>query len=164
MLEGIVGLLAFILPAYVANSTPVIFGGGTPMDFGGKSWDGKRCLGNGKTWRGFAAGLAFGALTGIAEARLLGDPAYVPLGFLLAFGALSGDTFGSFFKRRLGMDRGHPTFIVDQMPFLAVALLMASPLYFPSWDMVALLAVATYFLHASTNLIANKVGLKKVPW
>jgi len=164
MLEPLLQLLLFILPAYMANSTPVIFGGGTPMDFGGKAWDGKRCLGDGKTWRGFAAGMAFGTLTGICESSLFGNPSYTYLGFLLAFGALTGDTFGSFFKRRLGMDRGHPTFLVDQLPFFAVALAIASPIYLPSWEGIMVLAVATYFLHAGTNLAANRLGLKKVPW
>ena len=84
-------LLIFILPAYIANSTPVIFGGGTPMDFGRKAWDRKRCLGDGKTWRGFIAGIAMGTLAGAAIAGLLGNNFYVWLGFLLSFGALAGD-------------------------------------------------------------------------
>ena len=47
----------FILPAYVANASAKLIGGGIPVDFG-KTWkDGKRILGDGKTWRG----LLFGA-------------------------------------------------------------------------------------------------------
>jgi len=61
-----------MLPALIPNSAAVLFGGGGPMDLG-KSWRGKRVLGDGKTWRGFfggsLAGAAFGLLQiGIAEA------------------------------------------------------------------------------------------------
>jgi len=164
VIEALVQLLLFILPAYIANSTPVIFGGGTPMDFGKNAWDGRRCLGDGKTWRGFIAGIAFGTLTGIAEASLLQDDSFILLGFLLSYGALTGDLVGSFLKRRLGMERGQPTFIIDQLPFLVFALAMAYPVRFPGWAESAFLAVLTYFLHVSTNYLANKVGLKKVPW
>ena len=51
-LEIILQALWLILPAYVANASAVLVGGGTPVDFG-KNWrDGKRILGDGKTWRG----------------------------------------------------------------------------------------------------------------
>ena len=43
--------LLYILPAYVANGAPVIFGGGTPLDFGRKL-GGKPIFGNHKTIRG----------------------------------------------------------------------------------------------------------------
>src|SRR2546427_13302198 len=48
----------FLLPAYVANPMAVVSGGGTPMDFGRTLRDGRRLLGDGKTWRGFAGGRA----------------------------------------------------------------------------------------------------------
>lgn len=41
-------LLLFILPAYIANATPVLFGGGMPVDFRRKFIDGERLLGDGK--------------------------------------------------------------------------------------------------------------------
>ena len=51
--EIILQALWLILPAYVANASAVLVGGGTPVD-SGKNWkDGKRILGDGKTWRGF---------------------------------------------------------------------------------------------------------------
>src|SRR5437867_4461168 len=56
----------FLLPAYVANPMAVVFGGGTPMDFGRSMRDGRRVLGDGKTWRGFAGGIASGFVLGVA--------------------------------------------------------------------------------------------------
>ena len=40
----------FMLPAYVANPTAVVFGGGRPIDAGRVLRDGRRFLGDGKTW------------------------------------------------------------------------------------------------------------------
>jgi CDP-2,3-bis-(O-geranylgeranyl)-sn-glycerol synthase len=164
MLEYLLSLFAFILPAYVANSTPVIFGGGTPVDFGKNAWDGRRTLGDGKTWRGFVAGLAFGTLAGIAEYGLTGNASFIAAGFLLSYGTLCGDLAGSFMKRRLSISRGKPAFLLDQLPFLAFALFMAYPVHPVSLQDAAVLAVATYVLHAASNVAANRAGLKSVPW
>ena len=43
------------------------------------------------------------------------------IGFLLGFGALLGDALGSFIKRRMGIGRGKPAPILDQIDFLIVA-------------------------------------------
>ena len=163
-MEDALWLILFILPAYFANSSPVIFGGGAPMDFGRKAWDGKRCLGDGKTWRGFVAGVGIGTLAGLSLSNIFGDPRFAILGFALSFGALSGDALGSFLKRRLGMKRGSPMFAMDQLPFLFVALAFGSMVYLPSLEGLAFLTLLTYLLHVSTNFLANRVGLKKVPW
>lgn len=164
MLENPLQLLLFVLPAYFANSTPVLFGGGAPVDLGRNAWDGRRIFGDGKTWKGLLAGMVCGSLVGIAEALLLNDSRYYLLGFLLSLGAMAGDLFGSFLKRRMGLERGHPLFVVDQLPFLLFALAFASPVYLPSPEGILLLAVLTYLLHVATNFAANRLGLKKVPW
>ena len=46
----------FALPTFLANTTPLIFGGGIPMDFRKNWFDKKRILGDNKTIRGFVAG------------------------------------------------------------------------------------------------------------
>ncbi len=51
LLETIVIAFWAMLPAYVPNNAAVLAGGGRPID-GGRTWDGKRVLGDGKTWRG----------------------------------------------------------------------------------------------------------------
>ena len=56
----IVEALKFIFPAYCANGTPVLAGGGTKMDFGRNFVDGKRIFGNNKTFRGFFFGWGVG--------------------------------------------------------------------------------------------------------
>ena len=64
--------LAFwsLLPAHAANPLAVVFGGGTPMDFGRSLRDGKRILGDGKTWRGFVGGAASGFVLGLVCFRI----------------------------------------------------------------------------------------------
>src|SRR3970040_1033567 len=64
-LEEIALAFWFLLPAYAANPVAVVFGGGTPIDFGRSLRDGHRVLGDGKTWRGLAGGVASGLLLGI---------------------------------------------------------------------------------------------------
>ncbi|NYZ79446.1 CDP-2,3-bis-(O-geranylgeranyl)-sn-glycerol synthase [Candidatus Micrarchaeota archaeon] len=172
---NLVQALLFILPAYIANATPVIFGGGMPVDFRRKFKDGERILGDGKTWRGLLAGLCFGSLTGLVEAQLYssamlqGVPGmnFLPLGFALSLGTMLGDLTGSFIKRRMRIKRGHPSLILDQLSFLLFALLFSVPFApsgFFALDSLVFLVVLTYLLHVLTNIFANRLGLKKVPW
>src|SRR3989454_11668937 len=58
--------LWFFLPAYVANPMAVVFGGGTPIDFGRTLRDGERLFGDGKTWRGLVGGTLAGGPPGVA--------------------------------------------------------------------------------------------------
>src|SRR5439155_16292119 len=64
-LAAIPHALWFFLPAYVANPMAVVFGGGTPIDFGRTLRDGERLFGDGKTWRGLVGGTLMGALLGL---------------------------------------------------------------------------------------------------
>jgi len=175
MYEDFLALIILIFPAYIANSTPVIFGGGASVDFKKNFSDGKRIFGDSKTWRGLFAGIIFGTLAGAIEDYLctVGSiqsslcTSYLKLGFLMAVGAMSGDLFGSFIKRRLGMPSGHPSIILDQLTFLFFALLLISPFLpdnFLTLTGLVFLVVITYILHTSTNFIANRLGLKEVPW
>ena len=47
----LLALLLFLIPIYIANSSPVILGGGIAIDLGEKFFDRKRILGKGKTVR-----------------------------------------------------------------------------------------------------------------
>ena len=113
-LQIIAGLILkaswLMLPAYLANPTAVVFGGGTPIDFG-KNWrDGRRIFGDGKTFRGLIGGTACGVSIGLIQMQVtslqyLGTFTLISI-FMLSFGALIGDMTKSFFKRRLGYERG----------------------------------------------------------
>lgn len=58
--------LLYVAPAYATNGSMVIFGrNGTPIDGGRNLWDGRRILGDGKTWQGTIGGIITGTLVGI---------------------------------------------------------------------------------------------------
>lgn len=164
----------FIFPAYIANASPVIFGGGTPIDFGRHYLDGQRFFGDGKTWRGFLGGVMAGILIGTLQGYIypslgLNSPVndltttnYIFRAFLLSFGALCGDLTGSFIKRRIKLKRGAPFPIVDQIGFLVLAFLFVALRFEVPLSYVLILFPLTLFLHLGTNIFAYLVGLKDV--
>ena len=161
--------LWYILPAYFANASPVVFKGKRPMDFGKKFIDGKRILGDGKTWRGFFGGLFTGILIGSIQYQIKPDfygsfSVALKLSVALSFGALLGDLIGSFVKRRIGMDRGYPAVGLDQWGFLVSALVLAYPIKTITTGQVLFLLVVTPFIHWGANVLAYKLKWKSVPW
>ncbi|MBS7616003.1 CDP-2,3-bis-(O-geranylgeranyl)-sn-glycerol synthase [Candidatus Bathyarchaeota archaeon] len=159
----IVEALKFIFPAYCANATPVIVGGGLPLDFGKKFYDGKPIFGKNKTFRGFFFGLAIGTIVGILEALYF--PGYpFTFGFILSLGALLGDLAGAFLKRRLGLASGELLPVVDQIDFVLGALVFALPLNILYLELALTVLVITPPLHVLTNVAAYKLGLKTNPW
>jgi len=149
----------------VANATPVVLGGGRPIDAGKKFTDGRPIFGAGKTVQGFLAGLVAGTFVGLLQGIAAGPlPDYLALGFLLALGALLGDLLGSFIKRRLDIKRGGAAPGLDQLSFVVVALLAASPLALPSWEIVLTIIIITLPIHLATNFGGYKLGLKSKPY
>ncbi|AMQ18666.1 CDP-2,3-bis-(O-geranylgeranyl)-sn-glycerol synthase [Thermococcus peptonophilus] len=159
----------YILPAYFANASPVLVGGGRPID-GGRVWrDGRRLLGDGKTRRGFIGGVLIGTLVGVVQYFI--TPGFygsletaVKLAFLLSFGALVGDLVGSFIKRRANLPRGYPAVGLDQLGFLISALAFAYPVKTLSSGQIIFLLVVSPFIHWGANYFAYKMGWKSVPW
>ncbi len=167
--------ILFILPSYFANSIPVVLGGGKPLDFGRKMKDGRRLFGDGKTMRGFFAGIFAGTLVGAVQGMLLPGTSfdiygsaqtYAIAGFLLGTGTMLGDLVGSFIKRRQGIKQGKPSWVMDQLMFLLFAFVFAYPVasHLLTLEAVIFLAVLTYFVHIAANMLAHRFGLKKVPW
>ena len=175
----VVGALWAMLPAYVPNNAAVLAGGGPRIDVG-RTWGGRRLLGDGKTWRGTAAGTVAGTLVALllnqvapVVERLLGFalPTFpLRVAFTLAFGAMLGDMTASFVKRRTGRERGAAFPGVDQLDFVVGALgltALAAPAWFAATfplPVLAVVLVATPVLHVVTNAIAYLLGLKAEPW
>ncbi len=171
------------LAAWIANATPVLGGGGKPIDGGRNFRDGRRILGKGKTVRGFAVGIFFGTLTGIVQflaapylrpllsqfVTITPEMDYVlsisvPVAFLLSLGALTGDVIGSFIKRRVNVKSGDPSPFLDQVGFIIMALIFAFPLMMPSPIFVMILILTTLGIHWLSNALGYLLGLKKNPW
>lgn len=186
--------LWLFLPAYLANMAPVFVGGGTPIDFG-RSWkDGRRILGDGKTWRGLLLGpVASTALVAVVllYARTLGPlsrwgftdwgglPWVLLFAYFLGLGALTGDAVESFFKRRMGKQRGEMWLGFDQLDFVVgawvfglLAGLLGLALGYGSnwflaeftWPRLLVIGLLTPALHLLVNWIGYKIGKKDVPW
>ena len=159
----IIQALKFIFPAYCANATPVLAGGGPKMDFGKNFVDGKRIFGNNKTFRGFLFGWVIGMLVGSVEFVVFPD---FPVLFivLIPLGALLGDLTGAFIKRRIGISPGGLLPIVDQVDFVVGALVFSIPLAIVSWELAVTVLLITPPIHLFTNFLAYKLKLKKHPW
>jgi len=172
MIDRALAALLYILPAYVSNGAPVLFGGGRDAIDAGRTLHGKPLLGSSKTWRGLLAGLALGTLTAGVLALLvppslslgLSSSQWALAGVLLSFGAQAGDLFGSFLKRRFGIPPSGPALFADQLFFLFLALSFAALIYVPSPEEIVFLAVATLLLHPAANRLAFFFRLKRVPW
>ena len=187
----VVGLWV-MLPAYLPNSFAAVFGGGKPIDGGKTMKDGRRILGDGKTWRGFFAGTALGLLVGLIEIFLLSKgfhffgislPGFSAAGIAgaldvsaviailsLATGALLGDMTFSFLKRRLGLKRGQALPLADQYDFLIGAFVLTAITSFGwltatlDWTTFIVIIIMTPVLHLGTNIIGYLIGVKNEPW
>lgn len=137
-------LLWLLVPAMVANMAPVIVARyhlleilNQPVD-GGRSWRGRRLLGDHKTIRGFLVGTVSAAGTGLIQHYIapfptlhFNTPLEYPLtafwfGAAIGFLALTGDSLKSFFKRRLHIRPGHSWPLFDQIDFVIPSLLIVA--------------------------------------
>ena len=177
MLGLIVDALWLMLPAYVPNSSAVLFAGKTPVDFGKTFVDGRRIFGPGKTFRGLIGGTIVGIavgllLQGIERSVHLGLPSFDPIYVVvtLSLGAMLGDLVKSFFKRRLGLARGRPLPLADQLDFVVGAWVLTY-IFFPDWfihnftlPVILIVLVLSPLIHLAVNLIGYKLGKKQEPW
>ena len=169
-------LIWLMLPAYLANMSPVIIArhlfpkSKTPMDFGLKFY-GKRLLGINKTWRGFLTGIVIAiivawlqGLAGLDWLNLYNYSNWLAWGFLLGFGALFGDAVKSFFKRRVGIKPGDRWMPFDQLDFVLGALLFGSIVYFPGWLNALYIVIISVIGHIITAHVAYYLRIRKVKW
>ena len=172
-----------MIPAYFANGSALVFGGGIPLDFGKYAWDGRRLIGDGCTWKGLIGGGLLGTIIGgilglLADWGIASELFNISasqiticsgsitqgllIGFLLGFGALIGDAIGSFIKRRLNFERGKPVPLLDQLDFVVVALLFVSLVINLSWQMIVIILFVSIFLHLGANIFAYAINIKDV--
>lgn len=182
-LTSIFYAIYLMIPAYFANGSALVFGGGTPIDFGKNAWDNRRIAGDGCTWRGLIGGGLLGTIVGgllglLADYGIASSLFYIIasqitfisgnflkgllIGFLLGFGALIGDVIGSFIKRRLNFERGKPVPLLDQLDFVVVSLLFVSFLIRLPWEVIVIIMVLSIFFHLGANIFAYAIKLKDV--
>ncbi len=167
--NALIGILyytfMYYLPAMTANATPVFIRRGRPIDARKTFVDGRRILGDGKTYEGFIVGTYFGITVILAYVIIAGTISYFYWGIPSVIGALLGDMLGSFIKRRLDIPRGGKAFLLDQLDFFfgaTIGIIIGGVLL----DIYVILCglIIIVALHVITNRIAYELKLKDVPW
>ncbi len=161
--------LVVVVAVMVANGSPVLLAGGTPLDMGRRWRDGRRILGDGKTFQGYLLGVLYGTSVGIFLSGLVLGPEnhtfLLPPVLVAVNGGLLGDIVAAFLKRRAGLERGAKAPLLDQLDFYAGSLIA---LYFAGYTcdpgVLVVMAIVILFLHRATNIAAYLLGLKDVPW
>jgi predicted CDP-diglyceride synthetase/phosphatidate cytidylyltransferase len=148
-----------------------------PLDLG-KSWRGRRILGDNKTWRG-ALFMVSGVV--IAAIALWQWPAYrhaLPddienaspalVGLLIGLGLVLGELPNSFVKRQLGIGPGRRASgfwgvaltLWDQIDFVPIIALLLLPIWqIPFEDLLLAIAVIGA-AHFAINLVAYAIGAR----
>lgn len=165
-------VLYFFLPGYIANMSPIVAKGlRLPLDIPVAA----HLLGAHKTYRGILAAI-IGAMLMLALQRALQDGGFFEgyrlldyrahslwfLAFLFGGGAMGGDMFKSFWKRRMGIPPGSPWPFFDQIDFVVGGLLAVGFVHVLPWQQILILILITPFLHVLTNVIGWLIGWKEV--
>ncbi len=170
MIELFLRILFIITPMYFANASALLFGGKIQLDFGKSFIDSKPVFGRGKTFEGTMGGILAGIAATLAVELLfwgqttIVSQQYLLLGILLTTGAVCGDIAASFLKRRIGKEKGAPVPLLDQLDFVAGALIFASPVFIPKIEELIIIIILTLIVHSLTNRLAFVLKIKNVPW
>lgn len=184
MIKEFIFALWFFLPAGVANASPIfaaklrlIREWDAPIDLG-RTFKGKRLLGDHKTWRGLAVGIIMSTLVLWLQQALVRhfgwaqsitshvDYKTLPtliLGPLFGFGALGGDAIESFFKRQLGRPPGNGWFPFDQTDYIIGGAIATLPFVSLSIEQYVLLLLIWLLVHIIASYIGFLAGLKERP-
>lgn len=175
-MSEVLAAFLFFLPAGIANMSPVFANRipvlnrwKTPIDLG-KSWHGKRLLGENKTWRGLVFGTFMAGLTALLI-RIFTNPSasldihatFVFAGALMGAGALIGDAVESFAKRQMNIAPGSAWFPFDQTDYIIGGLLIIYPIYHPSFRLMLAIGLLYFGLHLVSSYIGYLLGLKDKP-
>lgn len=187
VLIDLLRMVVILIPAMTANTFAPFIGGGVPVDMGASRRDGRRYLGDGKTWSGFIGGASLASALGLILMTALHFMGLSDLGnglwgpfpisvliiVSMAAGSLVGDMIGSFIKRALNRPRGKKTPLLDQWDYLIGTVIFILP--FHNWWYEALIADhawialilflgVAWLAHTIANLIGYWIGVKKEPW
>lgn len=167
-----------MLPAYFANMAPVmvkkinlfVF----PIDFD-KQINNKPILGKNKTFRGLVFGIIFAVIIAYLQFLLynveffknisfINYQNWLLFGFLMGFGALTGDLIKSFFKRRLEINPGEKFVPFDQTDFVIGALIFIMPIFNLTLKIFIASLLLSFLLHIIVNHIAFYLKIRNEKW
>ena len=167
-----------MMPGYFANMSPVIFRKINlfvyPIDFN-KKINNKPVLGKNKTFRGFVFGIAFAIAIAYLQSLLYpidffnklsftNYENWLLLGFLMGFGALTGDLAKSFFKRRVGIKPGSKFIPFDQIDFVIGSLLLSSIIFDLTSKIFIVSLLSSFVLDITVNHISFNLKIRDEAW
>lgn len=156
--------LQLLLLLVVANGTPILAAsvfkdwGAHPLDGGRLLADGRRLLGDSKTWRGF---LLAPLITGLV-ALALSLPASI--GVTVGVGAMLGDLLSSFCKRRLRMASSSMALGLDQIPEALLPLLLVAEQLNLSWSAIGWTIISFIVVELLISPIFFWLGIRNRPY
>lgn len=184
MINNILFVMWFFLPAGIANVVPVLVSKvpvlrnyDYPIDFGYR-FKGKPLFGSHKTWRGLLFGIIFSILmlkfqviiynhNDWFRSLMVGinynDLPVFGLGLLFAIGALGGDAIESFIKRQFNIDPGKRWFPFDQIDYILGGIITSSFIITLSFTKYVWLLIIWLILHLIFSFFAYLFKLKDSP-
>lgn len=142
----------------LAQHLPVLAKADLPLDAQRVWYDGRRVLGESKTWRGLCAAL----LCTPVIAVLLGADWYA--GLIVALLAMLGDGVSSFTKRRLGLAPGAMALGLDQVPEALLPALYWQHYAALAWHEVVLVVVLFFILELLLSRLLFILRIRKHPY
>ena len=134
-------------------------------------------LGSHKTWRGVIFAMLTGILTVALQSWLFQFSAIQKISFLnyqqinifvfallISGGAVFGDLFFAFIKRRLALKPGAKFLPFDQTNYVLGAALFLTPFLKIDIFIWLTIFILTFFLHIIFNRIGFLLGLHKAKW
>jgi len=155
-------ILWIYLPAFVANSVPVLVSG-IPGICHWTQPIHEKIFGKNKTWRGLLCGVgAAMVVSALFVPAFESIPQKLLWGFLLGFGALGGDLIESFIKRRIGLAPGKALPFFDGVDYMVGGIAFGLFLFIPEGVFIVFLLLVGPILSLLANIIAYFLGLKNV--
>jgi len=148
----------------VANGSPVIarllFSStfSLPVDLGFCFIDGRRILGDSKTWRGILASIVATSVFALFIGYSL------VLGAMVAAAAMTGDIFSSFIKRRMGMQSSAMAPFLDQVPESLFPALLLKNTFGLDYGSVLVLVCLFVIIELSLSSLLFKWGIRRRPY
>jgi len=186
MVKFILSCFYFFLPAYLTNMTPSLSAQlgflkslAKPLDFN-KTFKGAPLLGSHKTWRGVILGPTMGIFMVFLQKYLFSKFALIReisffdyqkenlflFALLITFGAVFGDLFFAFIKRRLNLEPGARFLPFDQINYVIGAaifltLFLETNIAVEVWITILIL---TFLLHVTATQLGFLLGLSRSKW
>lgn len=175
--------LYFFLPAYFVNMTPPLIKRANLFNFldrevdFGKKFFGQPIFGRHKTWRGVIIGILVGFSVALIQGYLYQFPVIQKIslldydqiniflfGFLISVGAIFGDLFFAFIKRRLKLEPGARFIPFDQTNYVIGAAIFLTPIFKIEIMVWLTLFILTFLLHLIVNRLGYYLKIHSAKW